>query len=85
MAAYEQADMIRRQEEKKRTLADFSALTDGHRQDNVPETEPAQDIASENESRAYNSGGNGRTGALTSTPLSAVFTRVLRKTRKRKP
>lgn len=41
MAAYEQADMIRRQEEKKRTLADFSALTDGHRQDNVPETEPA--------------------------------------------
>ena len=47
MAAYEQADMIRRQEEKKRTLADFSAMADGHRQDNVPETEPAQDIASE--------------------------------------
>ena len=67
MAAYEQADMIRRQEEKKRTLADFSALTDGHRQDNVPETEPAQDIASENESRAYNSGGNGRTGAFASS------------------
>ena len=62
MAAYEQADMIRRQEEKKRTLADFSALADGHRQDNVPETEPAQDIASENENRAYHSGGNGRTG-----------------------
>ncbi len=39
MAAYEQADMIRRQEEKKRTLADFSALTDGHRQENVPEIE----------------------------------------------
>lgn len=67
MAAYEQADMIRRQEEKKRTLADFSALTDGHRQDNVPETEPAQDIASENESRAYHSGGNGRTGAFASS------------------
>ena len=67
MAAYEQADMIRRQEEKKRTLADFSALTDGHRQDNVPKTEPAQDIASENESRAYNSGGNGRTGAFASS------------------
>ena len=27
MAAYEQADMVRRQEEKKRTLADFSAPT----------------------------------------------------------
>lgn len=67
MAAYEQADMIRRQKEKKRTLADFSALTDGHRQDNVPETEPAQDIASENESRAYHSGGNGRTGAFASS------------------
>lgn len=67
MAAYEQADMIRRQEEKKHTLADFSALADGHRQDNVPETEPAQDIASENESRAYNSGGNGRTGAFASS------------------
>ena len=67
MAAYEQADMIRRQEEKKRTLADFSALTDGHRQDNVPETEPVQDIASENESRAYHSGGNGRTGAFASS------------------
>lgn len=67
MAAYEQADMIRRQEEKKRTLADFSALTDGHRQDNVPKTEPAQDIASENESRAYHSGGNGRTGAFASS------------------
>lgn len=67
MAAYEQADMVRRQEEKKRTLADFSALTDGHRQDNIPETEPAQDIASENESRAYHSGGNGRTGAFASS------------------
>ena len=67
MAAYEQADMIRRQEEKKRTLADFSAMADGHRQDNVPETEPAQDIASENESRVYHSGGNGRTGAFASS------------------
>ena len=67
MAAYEQADMNRRQEEKKRTLADFSAMADGHRQDNVPETEPAQDIASENESRVYHSGGNGRTGAFASS------------------
>ena len=31
------------------------------------ETEPAQDIASENESRAYHSGGNGRTGAFASS------------------
>ena len=37
MAAYEQADMRRRQEEKMRTLADFSALADERRQENVPE------------------------------------------------
>lgn len=67
MAAYEQADMVRRQEEKKRTLADFSALADGHRQENVPETETVQEIASENESRAYRSVGNGRTGAFASS------------------
>ena len=78
MAAYEQADMVRRQEEKKRTLADFSAekkrtladfsaLTDGHRQENVPEIETAQEIGSENESRAYRSVGNGRTGAFASS------------------
>lgn len=93
MAAYEQADMIRRQEEKKRTLADFSALTDGHRQDNVPETEPAQDIASEMKAvRTIQEETAGREPSplqprltTTSTPLSAVFTRVLRKTRKRKP
>lgn len=60
MAAYEQADMVRRQEEKKRTLADFSALADGHRQENVPEIETAQEIGSENESRAYRSVGNGQ-------------------------
>ena len=70
MAAYEQADMVRRQEEKKRTLADFSALADladGHRQENVPEIETAQEIGSENESRAYRSVGNGRTGAFASS------------------
>ena len=93
MAAYEQADMVRRQEEKKRTLADFSALTDGHRQDNIPETEPAQDIASENESRAYHSGGNGRTGAFASSASAyndinatlGSFYESLRKTRKGSP
>lgn len=63
MAAYEQADMIRRQEEKKRTLADFSALTDGHRQDNVPET----DIVRETDSRPERGSGNGRTGAFASS------------------
>ena len=72
MAAYEQADMVRRQEEKKRTLADFSALTDGHRQDNVPKTEPAQAPLQPRLT-------------MTSTPLSAVFMRVRRKTRKKKP
>ena len=92
MAAYEQADMVRRQEEKKRTLADFSALADGHRQENVPETEPAQEIGSENESRAYRSVETaGRElsplpprPTTTSTPRLAAFTRVRRKTRKRK-
>lgn len=33
IAAYEQADMRRRQKEKMRTLEDFSALADGDRQD----------------------------------------------------
>lgn len=81
MAAYEQADMIRRQEEKKRTLADFSALTDGHRQDNVPKTEPAQDIASEMKAvRTIQEETAGREPSplqprltTTSTPLSAVL------------
>ena len=36
MSAYEQADMRRRQEEKMRTLADFSALADERRQENGP-------------------------------------------------
>lgn len=67
MAAYKQADMIRLQEEKKHTLADFSALADGHRQENVPETEPAQDIESENERRAYRSVGNDKTEAFASS------------------
>ena len=35
MSAYEQADMRRRQEEKMRTLADFSALADERRQENA--------------------------------------------------
>src|SRR5699024_12315914 len=36
MAAYEQADMIRRQEEKKRTRADFSARSEGRATENAP-------------------------------------------------
>lgn len=34
IAAYEQADMRRRQEEKMRTLEDFSSLADGKKQEN---------------------------------------------------
>lgn len=45
IAAYEQADMKRRQDEKMRTLEDFSALADGNRQDETisPVVEIPQD------------------------------------------
>lgn len=56
MAAYEQADMRRRQEEKIRTLADFSALADERRQENVPEPDVAVDVARESGSRQHRSG-----------------------------
>ena len=42
ITAYEQADMRRRQEEKMRTLEDFSAMADGNRQDVV--TEPVIEL-----------------------------------------
>lgn len=67
MAAYEQEDMRRRQEEKMRTLADFSALADEHRQENVPETGPAQDVVRESGRRPHHAGGNGRAGAFASS------------------
>ncbi|MDC2216119.1 conjugative transposon protein TraM [Bacteroides thetaiotaomicron] len=63
MAAYEQADMRRRQEEKMRTLADFSAMTDGHSEEDVPEL----DIVRETDSRPECGSGNDRTGAFASS------------------
>lgn len=63
MAAYEQADMRRRQEEKMRTLADFSAMTDGRSEEDVPEP----DIVRETDSRPERGSGNGRTGAFASS------------------
>ena len=75
MAAYEQADMVRRQEEKKRTLADFSALQVRMKAVRTIQEETAGREPSPLPPRP----------TTTSTPRSAVFTRVLRKTRKRKP
>ena len=43
ITAYEQADMRRRQEEKMRTLEDFSAMADGGRQEVV--TEPLIELS----------------------------------------
>ena len=67
MAAYEQEDMRRRQEEKMRTLADFSSLADERRQENVPEPDVAVDVAREGGSRQHRSGGNGRAEAFASS------------------
>lgn len=67
MAAYEQADMRRRQEEKMRTLADFSALADERRQENVPEPDVTVDVAREGGSRQHRSGGSGRSEAFASS------------------
>ena len=75
MAAYEQADMRRRQEEKMRTLADFSALADERRQENVPEPDVAVDVARESgrseafasSASAYN-GINATLGSFYETP-----------------
>lgn len=67
IAAYEQADMKRRQEEKMRTLEDFSALTDGNRQDETisPVVEIPQE--SELENVSYHGSGNRRNGAVSSS------------------
>lgn len=67
MAAYEQEDMKRRQEEKMRTLADFSALAGERRQGDVPEQEAVADAARESGSRQYRGGGNGREEAFASS------------------
>lgn len=67
IAAYEQADMRRRQEEKMRTLEDFSALADGNSQDGT--TSPVVEIPQERESESvsYRGSGNRRNGAVSSS------------------
>ncbi len=67
IAAYEQADMRRKQEEKMRTLEDFSSLADGKRQENqqamaveiVPDSEYSGDT--------YHRGGGNRSGSFASS------------------
>ncbi|MCS2442454.1 conjugative transposon protein TraM [Bacteroides uniformis] len=67
IAAYEQADMRRRQEEKMRTLEDFSALADGNSQDGT--ISPVVEIPQERESESvsYRGSGNRRNGAVSSS------------------
>lgn len=67
IAAYEQADMRRRQEEKMRTLEDFSALADENRQDGT--ISPVVEIPQERESESvsYRGSGNRRNGAVSSS------------------
>ena len=67
MAAYEQEDMKRRQEEKMRTLADFSALAGERRQEHVPEPDVAEDAVRESGSRQHRDSGNGRAEAFASS------------------
>lgn len=50
-----------------RTLADFSALADERRQENVPEPDMAEDAARESGSRQHRGGGNGRAEAFASS------------------
>lgn len=67
ISAYEQADMKRRQDEKMRTLEDFSAFTNGNRQDETisPVVEIPQE--SEPENVSYHGSGNRRNGAVSSS------------------
>ena len=67
LAAYEQENMRRRQEEKMRTLADFSVLADERRQENVPEPDMVEDAVRESGSRQHRGGGNGRSEAFASS------------------
>lgn len=74
ITAYEQADMRRRQEEKMRTLEDFSAMADGNRQEAV--TEPAIGLSPDT---GYPVGGtSGRNGGsyrrgYSSSPSTSVY------------
>lgn len=68
IAAYEQADMKRRQEEKMRTLEDFSALADENRQNET--SSPVVEIPQERESESassYRGSGNRRNGTISSS------------------
>ena len=69
IAAYEQADMKRRQEEKMRTLEDFSALADGNRLDETtsPVVEIPQELEPESGGTSYRGRGNNRNGAVSSS------------------
>lgn len=60
--------MKRRQEEKMRTLEDFSALADGNRQDETisPVVEIPQERKSES-ALSYRGSGNRRNGAISSS------------------
>ena len=69
IAAYEQADMRRRQEEKMRTLEDFSSLADGKKQENQQAV--AVEIVPDSEYQGANPygnrNGNGRGGSIASS------------------
>lgn len=69
IAAYEQADMKRRQAEKMRTLEDFSALADGHGQDEAAGAvmEISPDKEPESGGTSYRGSGNGRSEAFSSS------------------
>ena len=70
ITAYEQADMRRRQEEKMRTLEDFSAMADGNRKE--PATEPVIELSADtdypdNGTSSRNGGSYRRSGTFTSS------------------
>ena len=67
IAAYEQADMRRRQEEKMRTLEDFSSLADGKKQENQQAVEIVPDSEHQGANPYGNRNGNGRDGSIASS------------------
>ena len=67
IAAYEQADMRRRQEEKMRTLEDFSSLADGKRQENQQAMAVEIVPDSEYNSNTSHRGGGNRSGSFASS------------------
>ena len=67
IAAYEQADMRRRQEEKMRTLEDFSSLADGKKQENQQAVEIVPDSEYQGANPYGNRNSNGRDGSIASS------------------